>query len=435
MRIVYIIPGFGGTFYCENCFRDASLMRLARQSGHEAVIAPLYLPVKEDAALPNRDIPLFYGAVQAYLKQLVPMLRRMPRWLERFFNAKPFLKLAMAMSGSTDAQALEGMTLSVLRGENGYQARDLAELARWLADEVKPDVVHISNALLIGLAAGVRRRLPDVTIVCSLQDEDTWIDVMSPNGRREGWRLVREGAAFVDRFVAVSRYYAAFMRKKLRLPAAAVTVVPVGIDTSTTVPPGPRSADAPRTVGYLSRLCEELGLDLLIDAFIRLKRTAALSDVRLLLTGGVTAVDKPFLRGQRRKLKRAGLVDDVEFAPDLFRSDPADFWRRCTVLSVPAVQGEAFGTYILESLLAGVPVVQPELGGFPEIIRKTRGGLLYSPNSAATLTRALKNALTKTDLDAMGRRGQRAVRKHYDMAAVMERLMKVYGRGRRYTRR
>jgi hypothetical protein len=42
MRIVQICPGSGDAFYCENCLRDAALVRALRTLGHDVVMVPLY---------------------------------------------------------------------------------------------------------------------------------------------------------------------------------------------------------------------------------------------------------------------------------------------------------------------------------------------------------------------------------------------------------
>ena len=81
-----------------------------------------------------------------------------------------------------------------------------------LWDEIKPDVVHISNALLLGLVRSVKKGL-NVPVVCTLQDEDTWIDKMEPNAAAEIWRVMSEKAKYADGFIAVSRYYRDVMKK------------------------------------------------------------------------------------------------------------------------------------------------------------------------------------------------------------------------------
>ena len=74
------------------------------------------------------------------------------------------------------------MTLSMLLGEEGLQKAELERMVAWLAEEARPDVIHLSNALLLGLVRRIKQKM-NVPVVCSLQDEDVWVDVMSDKYR------------------------------------------------------------------------------------------------------------------------------------------------------------------------------------------------------------------------------------------------------------
>ena len=179
MRILNIIPGSGGSFYCGNCLRDSKYVDAMRDLGHEVVKIPMYLPLFADEH-DIRDIPVFYGAVSIYLKQLFPVLRKAPAWFDSLMNSKPVLKLAAGMAGSTRAKGLEEMTVSMLLGEEGMQKKELERMVDWMAVHCQPEIIHLSNALLLGLAHRLKDKLK-VPLVCSLQDEDVWIDVMRPS--------------------------------------------------------------------------------------------------------------------------------------------------------------------------------------------------------------------------------------------------------------
>ena len=58
----------------------------------------------------------------------------------------------MELGETFSPQELGELTLSMLRGEQGYQARELDELIAWLKTQPKTDVICLSNALLIGMA-------------------------------------------------------------------------------------------------------------------------------------------------------------------------------------------------------------------------------------------------------------------------------------------
>ena len=92
-------------------------------------------------------------------------------------------------------------------------------------------------------------------------------------------------------------------------------------------------------------------------------------------------------------------------------------------MSVPVRKGEAFGLYLLEALASGIPVVQPELGAFPEIICTSGGGITYEPNTQESLALALKEALFDSRrLGQMSANGREAITRHFhlhDKAAQM----------------
>ena len=64
-------------------------------------------------------------------------------------------------------------------------------------------------------------------------------------------------------------------------------------------------AEKKRNIGYVSRMCHENGLDILVDAFILLKQKEGFEDVELVLTGGSTGDDRKFLSDIRRKSEGA----------------------------------------------------------------------------------------------------------------------------------
>ena len=61
---------------------------------------------------------------------------------------------------------------------------------------------------------------------------------------------------------------------------------------------------------------------------------------------------------------------------------------------------DGYGLYLLEANAAGVPVVQPATGAFPEIVEKTGGGITYSPDSVSDLSDALLKILNENELRA-----------------------------------
>ncbi len=423
MNIVHIIPGSGGSFYCGNCLRDSKYVEAIRKLGHQVIKVPMYLPLFADEH-DIKDIPVFYGAISVYLKQLYPIFRKAPRWFDKFLNSGPMLKLASGMAGSTRAKGLEEMTISMLLGEEGKQREELEHMADWIAVNCEPDIIHLSNALLLGLAHKLKERM-NVPVVCSLQDEDVWVDVMKPESRDEVWGLMHDRAKYVDLFVSVSTYYASVMQEKMKIPPEKIEKLYLGVDPNSYQ--GAHTHVRERNIGFLSRMNYDNGLDILVDAFIILKKQNGFEDVKLIMTGGATGDDAKFLKGLKKKLKGGKLYQDIDFCEDFVCDDRAMFFKRISVLSVPVRLGEAFGLYLLESMASGVPVVQPALGAFPEIIEVSGGGITYKPNTPEKLAEALAGILNDKDLlVARSQNGYRGVLEHFDINNQAEKLVNLY---------
>ena len=182
-----------------------------------------------------------------------------------------------------------------------------------------------------------------------------------------------------------------------------------------------------RNIGYISRMCEANGFDIMIDAFIELKKDDKFKDVNLILTGGSTGDDKPLLKRVKQKLQDAGLFNQVEFHEDFDGEGRHDFFKKVQMISVPVRNGEAFGLYLLESMASGVPVVQPALGAFPEIIEKSEGGMIYDNNSPEELAKALKNLLMDgKKLKELSIKARTGVEKHFNIYTQADNLIEIY---------
>ncbi|NOU16421.1 MAG: glycosyltransferase family 4 protein [Bacteroidales bacterium] len=424
MKVVNIVPGFGGTFYCGNCLRDSAYVKSLKAEGHEAITLPLYLPLTSKDYTSENDIPVFYGAVNIYLGQNFRLFRRMPKWLHNFFNSPFILRYAAKKSGSTRAAGLEEMTISMLKGADGFQKDELDELIYFLKHHEKPDVVHLSNALLLGLARKIKDEL-QIPVVCSLQDEDVWVDAMDEPYRSRIWKLMGEKAFDTDALIAVSDFFAKQMKQKMSIPNEMLHVVHIGVDPSKYSVKVP-NLDVP-TIGYLSRLNKENGFEILVDAFIRLKENPKFSNARLKVTGGKTGDDDKFISRQVDKLKREGFQNDIEFIEDFRTESLGNFFEGLTLLSVPVLEGEAFGLYQIESLASGIPLVQPRLGAFPEIIEASGGGVIYQPNTSEALAQKLAEVLSDSEqIKLMSINGRKSVEEKFNTSILIQRMIEVY---------
>lgn len=424
MNIMHVIPGSGGSFYCGNCLRDSKYVEALRKSDHRVVKLPMYLPLFADEHDLSREIPVFYGAISIYMKQLFPIFRKAPGWVDRALNSKPMLKLASKFAGSTRAKGLEEMTVSMLLGEEGQQKDELQKMVDWIVENCSPDVIHLSNALLLGLAQQLGERL-NVPVICSLQDEDVWVDVMKPSAAKSVWKLMANKADHVAKFISVSDFYAGVMKEKMSLPEEKLASVHIGVDPADYNFKSVKEKE--RNIGYVSRMCHENGLDILVDAFFLLKKKAGFEDVNLVLTGGSTGDDKKYLSDIRSRIREHGLQSQVEFHDDFEEQGLRDYFEKVAVVSVPVRNGEAFGIYLLECMASGIPVVQPALGAFPEIVGLTGGGVIYKENTPEVLAQTLEKLLSdQEEMNRLSRAGKEGVDQHFHIDMQAKRMVEVY---------
>lgn len=423
MRILSLTPGTGGTFYCQNCLRDGQMVRALRKQGHDIVVVPLYLPILLDSEGLNTGT-VFFGGVNVFLQQKAGFFRNTPRWLDKIFDSAWMLRKAASREGSTRAADLGPMTHSMLQGKDGLQRKELERLVEWLKGEPRPDIVHLSNALLLGVAGEIKAAL-GVPIVCSLQDEDTFLDAMNSPWRERCWNLIAERAKDVDAFVAVSDWYAEKIAGKVSIPREKIRTVHLGIEWDD-VEPAALDFDPP-VLGYLSRINHSQGFTALVDAFLELKRDERFRNLRLRATGGVTSGDQAYIKQVLAKIAAAGYSKDVEIVEEFGKVARQYFLRSVSVLSAPAADGEAFGLFIVEANACGVPVVQPDAGAFREVLESTGGGVVYDQKKPGALVEALRTLLLDpARARELGLAGRKVVMERFTSRAMAEKMEAVF---------
>lgn len=413
MKILIISPSAGDSFYCGNCFRDSLQASSLIKAGHEVTIMPLYLPT--DHA--TEGVPIFFPAVSYYIEQAMFRKGNIPQWISRLASSKIMLGLAASMSGTTSAAGMEDMTMSMITGQDGAFKRNVADMIEWIKREGGADVVHLSSSLLIGMATPLKSEL-GVPVVCSLQDEEVWIDSLKGKWAEMAWEAIEESAASVDAFLTTSNYYKELVSNKI--PTITPTVIYPGINIkkyhTEALPENP-------TIGFFYRMNDLDGLDTLAEAFVILKKRGTIPNLKLRIGGGNTESDKRFITRVNDILRP--VMSDVIFEEEYLPSAHHRFYREVTVVSVPLRFDEGVGLYICESYAAGRPVVEPCRGSFPEIVGE--GGLLYEDESAKGLAEALEKMLTDKALyDSKREAAQRMATQRYSDEVCASALVELY---------
>jgi len=421
MRITFIAAG-AGINYCGACARDITLVRGLMKRGHDVTMLPLYMPLRCEGPSPA-DPQVFYGGINAYLQQHFRLFRRTTGFLDWLVDRPALLQLVSRFAMSTSPGDLGAMTVSVLLGAEGRQRKELEKLLGFLQGRERPDVVNLTNSLLSGLARPMKRRLR-APVVCSLQGEDAFIDRLGEPYRTQARELLHENAKYVDGYIAPSRAYANQMAAFLDVAADRITVVYPGLDLDPFANQAARVRE-PFRVGYLSRIAPEKGLHVLCEAFRLMDDQSA----QLAIAGQVDRANAAYRRKLRQSLSAAGLAGNVAFLGELSYERKISFLQGCSVFVQPSCVPEPRGTTCIEAMGAGVPVIAPRSGVFPEMLALTDGGILVPPDDPQALAGAI--AVLRDDpgrADRLGRSGAERVRSHFCADAMTAATLGVYGK-------
>jgi len=425
VRLLAVTAGAGG-MYCGSCLRDNTLAAELMALRHDVVLLPVYTPTRTDEQNVS-DSHVFFSGISVYLEQHVPLLRRTPAVLDFIWDTPAVIRLATGRGVSVDPEQLGDLTVSMLQGEAGHQAKEFRKLLAYLKPQPAFDVAMLPTSLLISLAPPLRRELGR-PIVCTLSGEDLFLEGLPAPHRKRAKALIAEAEPAVDRFVATSDYYADFMAGYLGLPRKKIAVAPLGIRFDGFEPAPAAPAGRPFTIGYLARIAPEKGLHLLASAYIKLRRELGLENARLEAAGYLAPEHRTYLDGVTKALDAVGLAGEFRCHETIDRPRKLEFLRGLDVLSVPSPYAEPKGLYLLEALASGVPVVEPRHGAFPELIEKTGGGVLFAPGDVRDLATKLLELRSDPERRLeLGRRGGEGVRRSYSAARMAERTLEICG--------
>jgi len=410
--------------YCGSCMRDNTLVTALQALGHDAILIPTFTPIRTDE-IDVSDGKVFYGGINVFLQQKSWLFRKAPRFVDWLLNRPALLRLATRRAVNTSYENLADLTLSMLRGTHGLQAKELEKLVEWLHDEAKPDVVMLTNVLLSGLVPQLKRSLK-VPVIATLQGDDVFLDALPAESRKLCLDAIRTNDRDIDGYIATSRDYAGYIAPYLGIDRSKIEVVYPGLNL--TGHGGVRLVrpESPPTIGYFARICPEKGLHALVHAFIHLRKRPNTPKVKLKVAGWLGDHQQAYLDEQIQKLAGAGLIEDFERVDCPTHADKVRFLQSVDVLSVPAAFREPKGLYVLEAWANGVPVVQPKHASFTELIDATGGGLLTPSHDPDQLADALLKILSDTELrDSLGHAGWKGLHERFTAHTMAEETVAV----------
>jgi glycosyltransferase involved in cell wall biosynthesis len=397
--------------------------------GVDIQLIPTYTPIRTDEHDVSVD-RVFFGGVNVYLQQKSAIFRHLPMFLDRVLDQPRLLRWVTSRGIEVDPRELGALTVSMLRGVHGAQRKEMRRLSRWLVSGVRPDLIVLTNILIGGCIPEIKRQL-DVPILVTLQGDDSFLDELPEPYRQRAFDEIGRLVDHIDGFLVHSRYYSEYMTGYFGLSPERLHRVALGIDTrefehlvdTERRPPN----SAPRRIGYLARLTRQKGLHVLIDAFLTLRQFPDCGDVELHIAGWLGEDHRAYADAEFEKLKAAGLEQAFRYAGAVDRAGKVDFLRGLDVFSVPTTYRDPKGLFALEAMAAGVPVVLPNHGAFPEVVQRTGGGCLAEPEDPQSLAEQLHRLLSDSAFRTqLGTAGQAAVHQHFNASRMAEETMRVF---------
>lgn len=227
------------------------------------------------------------------------------------------------------------------------------------------------------------------------------------------WRitsLIERQSRHVDAFLSLSEFSAGkhaefgFRFPMRQMPA----FLPDGEPGRT--PELPKPAAEPRYYLFVGRLERIKGLQDVIPRFTG-------EDVSELWIAG-SGDYEPELR------RLAGDAKRIRFLGQQNADELRHLYRNAIAVVVPSVCYEVFPMVVLEAFREGTPIIARELGPFPEIVARSRGGLLFK--TEAELAAALASlAGDRPRRDALGEAGARAFKEYWHESIAMDSYLGV----------
>jgi glycosyltransferase involved in cell wall biosynthesis len=318
---------------------------------------------------------------------------------------------ACLASGGPTKQAMEALGIPThnMRMAFPLDPRGVTRLSRLIEGE-SIDLLHcqLLRGEVIGTLAAMRSR--HVKTVVAVHNTDPYRDPRRYPLRAllSRWSLGRAG-----RVVAVSQSVADFAALVQRVGRSIVSIIPNGND----VPPSVSGPSGTLTIGTAGRLDTQKGVDVLLDAMVRV--VSEVIGARLVVAG-----TGPLRRQLERQAMRLGLGDTVQFLG--FVEDMESFWSSLDVFVLPS-RWEGLPRVVQEAMGRALPVVATDVPGTLELIEDGKDGLVVPCEDSTALAQALVDLLRQPQRGiALGRQGRHKMETKYTVKLMADRYAKLY---------
>jgi glycosyltransferase involved in cell wall biosynthesis len=284
--------------------------------------------------------------------------------------------------------------------------------ARRMVRQFDPDVVHAHWWLPAGWVAGRLGRPYLVTCHGS--------DVRLLERSRFLRAVARPVFRHAGAVTTVSRFLAADLTRRLGLPADRVQALAMPVDLGRFAAGASTSKADPPRILYAGNLVPSKGVDVLVQAYGRLRDRGVVCQLRILGEGSA----EPALRALARRLGAQDIAWSGFVSQDRM---PAEYGASTITVLPTRGNAEGLGLVLVEALTAGSAVVGTPAGGIPEVILHEETGLLVPDGDPEALAMALQRLLHDPSLrERLVRSGRAQVTERFSPATTVAPFLALY---------
>lgn len=189
--------------------------------------------------------------------------------------------------------------------------------------------------------------------------------------------------------VVPSNYFEDVIHQKFGIDKKNIFVSPSGgIDTGLFRPLDLNQNDNNFIIGYVSRIDEGKGWDILLKA-VRLLLDEGTENFKVLMAGGGSQEEQLIKMIQTLKLE-----EHIEFVGRVAHEELVNYYNKMNVFAFTTRLAESLGLVGLEAMACGVPVIGSNIGGLKGYITSGYNGELFEPGNIEDLARNMKKFIT-----------------------------------------
>ena len=308
-----------------------------------------------------------------------------------------------------------GVEVASCDGCCGWDVRVVRRLARIIADR-RPEIVHslLFHANVAARWAARSAGFDSSRIVCEVQTvevERKW-HLLVDRFTHAGCRLTIGNSPSVIEHLAT---HARIPRDRLRLVRGGID--PTGLRVADPIARGALGlAENARIVLWVGRLDPVKGLEILIDAFARLRNA---DDVHLLLAG-----NGPLHGRLSRRVEALGQTHRVHLLGS--RNDVPSLLRSAEIFAFPSMT-EGLPNALLEAMAARCPIITTNVPGCRDLIAHMETGLVVQYGDTSALAEGLQLLLSDRGLAArLGAAASASVSRDWHIDSMIKAYLAVY---------